>query len=57
MKHIFKCITCGKYTMKEKCSCGGKTLLSKPLKYTPDDRLAAYRRKAKNEEYMRRGLL
>ncbi|MBI2657439.1 ribosome biogenesis protein [Candidatus Woesearchaeota archaeon] len=57
MKHIFICVKCGKYTMKEKCSCGNETLMPRPLKYTPDDRLSAYRRKAKHEEYLKRGLI
>ena len=57
MKHIFKCVKCNKYTMKEVCKCGNKTLLAKPLKYSPDDRFIAYRRKAKTDEYARRGLL
>ena len=56
MKHIFKCNSCNKYTMKETCSCGSRTLIPKPLKYTPDDRLGVYRRKAKSEEYSGRGL-
>lgn len=57
MRHILKCPDCQKYTMKEKCSCGAKTLVSRPLKYTPDDRLAFYRRKAKHDEYIKRGLI
>jgi len=42
--------------MKGTCDCGKKTLLSKPLKYTPDNKLGDYRRKAKMKEYMERGL-
>lgn len=57
MKHIFKCGKCSKYTMREVCDCGGKTLLSRPLKYSPDDKFSAYRRKAKVEEYAKRGLI
>lgn len=57
MRHISKCTNCGKYTMKDVCSCGSKTLFSRPLKYTPDDKITAYRRKAKYEEYLRRDLL
>ncbi len=57
MKRIFKCTKCNKYTMKETCDCGNKTLLSRPLKYTPNDKFAVYRRKAKLGEYARRGLL
>ena len=57
MKHIFKCTKCSKYTMKEVCGCGSRTLLSKPLKYSPEDRLGTYRRKSKMQEYAARGLI
>ncbi len=57
MKHIHKCKDCNKYTMKDVCSCGNKTLVPKPLKYSPDDRLGFYRRKAKLENYELRGLV
>ena len=57
MRHIFKCNNCNKYTMKEICDCGNKTLLSRPLKYSPDGKLEAYRRKAKTGQYASRGLL
>ena len=57
MRHILKCANCNKYTMKETCDCGNKTLIAKPLKYSPNDRFSAYRRKAKINEYAERGLL
>ena len=57
MRHIFKCSKCGKYTMKESCDCNGKAIVARPLKYSADDRLAVYRRKAKAEEYRQRVLL
>ena len=57
MKHIHKCKNCNKYTMKEACDCGSKALVAKPLKYSPDDRLSHYRRKAKLEDYKSRGIL
>ena len=57
MKHIFKCTICSKYTMKEVCGCGNKTLSAKPLKYVPNDKYNSYRRKIKVEEYKKRGLL
>jgi len=54
MKHILKCPKCGIYTMKEKCPKDSeKTVSPKPAKYTPEDRMGEYRRKAKKE----RGLL
>jgi len=43
--------------MKETCGCGSKTLLSKTLKYSPDNKIGAYRRKAKIQEYIGRELL
>jgi len=49
MLHILKCGNCNKYTLKEKCSCGGKALGVIPAKYSPEDRFAGYRRKAKEE--------
>ena len=57
MKHIHKCKNCNKYTMKEACDCGSRALVAKPLKYSPDDRLTHYRRKAKLEDYKSRGVL
>ena len=57
MKHIYKCNACNKYTMSEICSCGAKTAAAKPLKYSPEDKYAFYRRKAKSEQYSSRGLI
>lgn len=57
MRHIFKCIKCNKYTMKETCSCGSTAMNPKPLKYSPDDKFAEYKRKAKFDEYAKRGLI
>ena len=57
MRHIYKCMKCKKYTMEETCGCGSTTLIAKPLKYSVDDKLASYRRMAKHEEYLKRGLL
>ena len=57
MNHIFKCVNCNKYTMKETCNCGNKTLLAKPVKYIVDDKFVSYKRMAKIEDYKKRGLL
>lgn len=57
MKHIFKCAACVKYTMKVMCDCGTETINPKPLKFSLDDKFSRYRRMAKAEEYMKRGLL
>ncbi|MBS3095992.1 ribosome biogenesis protein [Candidatus Woesearchaeota archaeon] len=57
MRQIFKCNNCNKYTMKDTCDCGNKTRVPKPLKYSPNDGLGSYRRKAKLHEYAERGLI
>ncbi|MBI4143320.1 ribosome biogenesis protein [Candidatus Woesearchaeota archaeon] len=57
MRHIYKCVKCGKYTMKETCDCGHKTMLARPVKYSSDDKFSSYRRKAKIDDYRNRGLL
>ena len=58
MKHILKCPKCNSYTMKENCSnCKTKALNPKPAKYSPDDKMAKYRRQAKEQELKARGLL
>ena len=57
MRHILKCAKCGKYTMNDACSCGNKTSAAKPLKFSLEDRFSSYRRKAKLEEYGKRGLI
>ena len=45
---ILRCSTCGEYTLKAKCSCGGKALGVKPAKWSPEDKYAKYRLKYKN---------
>lgn len=57
MRHILKCVSCGKYTMKERCACGEKTTNPKPVKFSIDDRFASYKRKAKMETYAKKGLI
>ena len=57
MKEILKCESCGKYTMKEACSCNGKAITPKPAKFSPEDKYGAYRRKVKINEFEKRGLL
>jgi len=47
MQHILKCQRCGKYTLSEKCECGGKSVGVIPVRFSVDDRFAKYRRKAK----------
>jgi H/ACA ribonucleoprotein complex subunit 3 len=43
-----KCEVCGKYTLKALCSCGNKTKIPQPPRYSPQDRYGEYRRKLKN---------
>jgi len=49
MKKILKCKKCGKYTLKENCTCGGSAVTIKPPKYSPQDKYGEYRRKAKRQ--------
>ncbi|MBI1969134.1 RNA-protein complex protein Nop10 [Candidatus Woesearchaeota archaeon] len=57
MRHIFQCQQCGRYTMKETCSCGGNAVNPKPPKYSPEDKYGSYRRKAKEQELREKKLL
>ncbi|MBI2660512.1 ribosome biogenesis protein [Candidatus Woesearchaeota archaeon] len=57
MRHIYKCVKCSKYTMKEICSCNTKTILARPIKFSLEDKFSSYRRKAKIGDYGKRGLL
>jgi H/ACA ribonucleoprotein complex subunit 3 len=51
MKHILKCKDCSIYTLEERCpKCGTKTNICIPPKYSPVDKYAEYRRKAKQPE-------
>ena len=54
---ILKCPKCEKYLLKEKCSCGGKAVSSKPPKYSPDFKYASLVRNAKRKELEKKGLL
>jgi len=57
MRHILKCQKCGRYTLSEICECGGKAVENKPPKYSPEDKYGHYRRKAKEEQWKREGLI
>jgi H/ACA ribonucleoprotein complex subunit 3 len=54
---ILKCNKCGKYSLKEACTCGSKAISPAPARFSPEDKYGAYRRKAKKEELVKRGLL
>jgi len=51
------CASCGKYTLKETCACGAHTESRSPPKYSPEDRLAKYRRQEKRKILQEKGLL
>jgi len=55
MKHILKCPKCGKYTLKEFCC--EKAITPAPAKYSPEDKYADYRRKAKKEMLIKNRIL
>lgn len=58
MKHIFKCKSCGEYTIKEKCpKCGKATIRPIPPKYSPVDKYGIYRRKVKFQELKKADLI
>ena len=48
--NILYCKTCNKFTMKESCSCGEKTITTKPAKFSLDDKWGKYRRISKKEQ-------
>ena len=55
---IRKCTQCGKYTLSPECKlCGCPTVCPIPPRYSPDDRMGDYRRKAILEEYGENGKL
>jgi len=49
-KLILRCAQCGRYTLNNKCVCGGKALDPRPAKYSVEDKYGAYRRIAKKEK-------
>ncbi|MBR7153556.1 MAG: RNA-protein complex protein Nop10 [Candidatus Methanomethylophilaceae archaeon] len=49
---IRKCGSCGRYTLRNTCPlCGSTTSCPVPPKYSPEDRMGEYRRKAIMECY------
>ena len=57
MFHILKCERCGNYTLKKRCSCGGRAVTIRPPKYSPEDPYGSYRRKVKEEGLIKKGLI
>ena len=56
-KHIYKCSSCEKYTLEEKCSCGGKAIFPRPPKFSLNDKYVGLRRKVRKEELEKKGLV
>jgi len=53
---IRKCGKCGRYTLSEICTiCNVPTVCPVPPRYSPEDRMGDYRRKAILEEYGENG--
>jgi H/ACA ribonucleoprotein complex subunit 3 len=51
-----RCPACGFYSTKGTCpECGGSTVSAHPIRFSPDDRYGAYRRKSIIEEYGENG--
>ena len=47
---IKKCRTCDLYTLKDNCPiCGAATSLTKPARFSPEDRYGKYRRALRQE--------
>ncbi|KYK35467.1 MAG: RNA-protein complex protein Nop10 [Theionarchaea archaeon] len=42
-----KCTVCGKYTLKDVCTCGGRADTVKPPRFSLEDKYGKYRRKLK----------
>ena len=56
MKRIRRCTVCGAYMLKMVC-CGAETAPVSPPKYSPEDKYAGYRRKAKEHIYRQWGVV
>ncbi|MFA6072494.1 MAG: nucleolar RNA-binding Nop10p family protein [Candidatus Woesearchaeota archaeon] len=57
MAHILKCESCGNYSINDVCSCGMKRQKVAPAKYSPEDKYAEYRRKARKEDLLNEEIL
>lgn len=55
MKLLF-CVSCKEYTLNGTHTCGAKTIVPGPAKWSPDDKYGTYRRQAKREELKKKGL-
>ena len=58
MKRLRKCLSCGIYTLKQKCpKCNTASNIAAPMKFSPEDKYGSYRRKAKKDGLVKWGLL
>lgn len=57
MHDIKYCPACRKHTLKDVCDCTLPTAPVFPARYSPQDRYASYRRKAKEAERKAAGVL
>lgn len=48
---LFKCPACNRYTLKETCVCGTKTILARPPRFSLDDKYGKYRRMFLRDTY------
>lgn len=57
-RHISVCALCHRYTMADKCpECGAPAVTTQPPKYSPEDKYADYRRRAKRDDIEKAGLI
>ena len=57
MKRLLRCPRCAAYTLQETHSCGALSVPPQPAKWSPEDRYGKYRRDARREELVGKGLL
>lgn len=49
-REILKCQVCNVYTLKDHCpECNGKTISTKPAKFSPEDKFGKQRREYKKK--------
>lgn len=57
MQDILYCPACRRHTMSKACSCTLTAMPVYPAKYSPQDKYASYRRKAKENERKAQGIV
>lgn len=56
MKKLLVCSSCKAYTLQE-MHCGLRTIVPGPAKWSPEDKYGGYRRRARREELVKKGLV